>query len=42
MVYEYNNNVKLMTLSEKITFDLAPYKLPEKYNEVENQTNLNI
>ena len=40
MVYEYNNSIKLMTLPKDIKFDSAPYKLPENYEWVENQMNI--
>lgn len=42
MVYEYNNSIKLMTLPKNISFDSAPYKLPENYEWVENQTNMKV
>lgn len=42
MVYEYNNTYKLMTLPSDFQIESAPYKLPDNYNEITNQTNLTI
>jgi hypothetical protein len=42
MVYEYNNSIKLISLPKNIKFEKAPYILPEKFNEIENQTNMEI
>lgn len=42
MVYEYNNTYKLMTLPNDFKIETAPYKFPENYKEITNQTNLII
>lgn len=42
MVYEYNGNVKLMTIPNNTIFEVAPYKLPYNYGNVESQTYLEI
>ncbi len=40
VVYEYNNNYKLMTLPNDFKIETSPYKLPENYKEITTQTNL--
>lgn len=42
MVYEYNKVYKLISFPDKEKITSAPYRLPEKYDEVSNQTNLTI
>jgi len=42
MVYEYNNSIKLISLPKNIKFEKAPYILPEKFNEIQNQTNMEL